>query len=164
MKETVCIMLLLVFVFTVFTCYSEEIIVMDEYDLLSPDEVANGVLLDPETMFAYRVLEDDTVEILRYCWFHTTVEIPTVIDDKRVSSIGSYAFDETGVKDIFLSHEDIMIDECAFDYTRATIWIPAGHPTLRIFTGLMRKEDCSVECYSTTSYEENYRYYVEFDE
>ena len=62
--------------------------------------------------------------LVRYCWFHSQVDIPETIAGKRVSVIGSYAFDETGVKDVFLSHEDIIIDDGAFDYHTGNMGSP----------------------------------------
>lgn len=136
---------------------------MDEYELLTQDEVSDGVLLDPDTLFAYKILDDDTVMIVRYCWYHTKVDIPEQIAGKRVSEIGAYAFDETGVKDIFLNHKDIHIDDCAFEYTNATVWIPSDHPTLRIVTGLMHMEENDVDYCIIAGYGVNYRYYNEFE-
>lgn len=44
------------------------IVVMDdEIDLLTCEEVLSGVMLDPETLFAYKILPDGTVKIERYC-------------------------------------------------------------------------------------------------
>lgn len=163
MRKFICVIACIVMMLFMLSCCAESIVVMDEYDILTPDEVLDGVQLDPDTMFAYRVLDDDTIMLVRYCWFHSQVDIPETIAGKRVSVIGSYAFDETGVKDVFLSHEDIIIDDGAFDYTNATIWVPAGHPTLRIVTGLMRKEDASIEYYADTEYAVKFRYYLEFD-
>ncbi len=41
---------------------------MDAYDLLTPDEVKNGVLFDPDSLFAYRQLDDETIMLVRYTW------------------------------------------------------------------------------------------------
>ena len=165
MKKVVLVVMTVVMAFIYTLAWAESITVLDdEYDFLTADEIASGVVLDPDTLFAYRILENGTIELVRYCWYHEMVEIPTTIDGKRVSAIGCYAFVDTGVQDIFLNHEDIRIDPCAFDYTHATVWVPAGHPTLRVFVGLMRIEDSSIECYSCTGNEANYRYYIEFDD
>lgn len=163
MKKIISVVICMVMVLATHICIAEQIVVMDEYELLTQQEIDDGVQLDPDTLFAYKILDDDTVYIVRYCWYHTKVDIPEQIAGKRVSEIGAYAFDETGVKDIFLSHEDIHIDECAFEYTNATVWIPAGHPTLRIITGLMRIEEGSIEYYSITENGVKYKYYIEFE-
>ena len=165
MKKFVLVTMAVVLTLISALAWAETITVLDdEFDFLTDDEIASGVMLDPDTLFAYRILDDNTVELVRYCWYHKTVEIPEAIDGRKVSVIGCYAFEDTGVQDIYLSHEDISIDPYAFKYTHATVWIPAGHPTLRIFSGLIRTKDLSVECYSATGNEEKYRYYVEFDD
>ena len=69
------------------------IVVMDdEIDLLTHEEVLSGVMLDPETLFAYKVLPDGTVQIERYCWYHKQVEIPETIQGLRVSRLGDNLF------------------------------------------------------------------------
>ena len=163
MNKTISFVVCLVMVLVASLCIAEHIVVLDEYELLTQDEVSEGVVLDPDTLFAYKILDDETVKIIRYCWYHKKVDIPEQIAGKRVSEIGAYAFDETGVQDIFLSHEDIHIDDCAFECTNATVWIPAGHPTLQIITGLMRIEERSVESCTITENGVKYRYYLEFD-
>ena len=163
MKKIISVVICMVIVLAAHICIAEQIVVMDEYELLTQQEIDDGVQLDPDTLFAYKILDDDTVIIVRYCWYHTKVDIPEQIAGKRVSEIGAYAFDETGVQDIFLSHEDIVIDECAFEYTNATVWIPTGHPTLRIITGLIRIDDSSVDYCISAENGAEYRYYTEID-
>ena len=68
-----------IFVFTfmliLLSSGNSEITVMDEFDLLTPDEAAEGVLLDPDTLFAYKILADGSVAIVRYAWFKTQIDI-----------------------------------------------------------------------------------------
>ena len=66
MRKTICVIICIVMMLFMLSCCAESIVVMDEYDILTPEEVLDGVQLDPDTMFAYRVLDDDTIMLVLF--------------------------------------------------------------------------------------------------
>ena len=114
MMVTMMITGLLVIVLAV--SFADSLTVMDEYDLLTPDEIADGVLLDPESLFAYALLEDDTVMLVRYTWVVPHMTVPMTVEGLPVSWIGAHAFTDTPVKEIVLPW-GIGIDPDAFSYS-----------------------------------------------
>lgn len=114
MKRVTIITMLLILTLTV--CFAESLTVMDAYDLLTPDEVKNGVLFDPDSLFAYRQLDDETIMLVRYTWVALQVTIPTTIEDLPVVWICAHAFTDTPVEVISLPW-GIGIDADAFSYS-----------------------------------------------
>lgn len=167
MKSVICIITIVIIILFVSICHAESIVVMDEYDLLTQDEVSDGVLLDPNTMFAYSILPDKTARIERYCWFHKQVVIPDYIQGYRVSSLGNYLFVDVPTEDVFLPNTDISISDSTFDYYEGTVWMQANHPSLAFVTGIMHRGTNIIEYYiSTESFNDSpkFRYYVEIDD
>ena len=162
MRRFAIITMLLVLSLT--NCFADSLTVMDEYDLLTQDEIKAGVLLDPETLFAYVILDDDTVKIIRYTWISPDVSIPEQIQGKQVSCLGDYAFLDSPTTNVFLSHSDIQIEESAFDYFEGVVWLPGDHPTLslRLVPALVRNETETIEYYSLGSL--TYNRYVEIND
>ncbi len=97
-------------------CFADSLTVMDEYELLTADEIADGVLLDPDSLFAYSLLEDGTVRLVRYTWVSPRVTVPDAINGIPVSWLGAYAFTDTPVKELELPC-GIYIDAEAFSYS-----------------------------------------------
>lgn len=146
---------------------ADELTVMEEYDLLTPEEVSSGVLLDPSTLFAYRILPDDTVMIVRYCWYHEYVRIPETIQGHVVSCLGDYAFLDTGVTNVFLPSTDIHLSEAAFDYFDGTVWLQGNHPFLQFVAGIMDRNSHTIEYYKNTETKDStprFRYWIEIDD
>ena len=114
MKRFTIITILLALTVTV--CYASSLTVMDAYDLLTPDEVRGGVLFDPDSLFAYRQLDDDTVMLVRYTWVAPKVTVPATVEDLPVIWIGPNAFTDTPVEEITLPW-GIGIDADAFSYS-----------------------------------------------
>ena len=114
MKRFTIITMLLTLALTV--CFADSLTVMDTYDLLTPDEVKDGVLFDRNSLFAYRQLDDETIMLVRYTWVAPQVTIPTTIEDLPVVWICAYAFTDTPVEVISLPW-GIGIDADAFSYS-----------------------------------------------
>ena len=149
------------------TGYADELTVMDEYDLLTPEEISSGVLLDPSTLFAYRLLSDDTVMIMRYCWHHEYVQIPETIQGHIVSGLDDYVFLDTGVTNVFLPGTDIHLSDATFDYFDGTVWLQGNHPYLQFVAGIMSREDHTIEYYKNTESKDSmprFRYWVKIDD
>ena len=108
------VLMLMVMFLTV--CPADGLMVLDTYDLLTPDEVEDGALLDPDSLFAYVLLDDDTIKLTRYTWVNPHVTIPADINGVPVSWIGGYAFMDTPVKEIVLPWGR-NIDSEAFSYS-----------------------------------------------
>lgn len=166
MKTTMMTIILIMLIFILALCYAEGYIVYDEYDLLTVDEVHDGVLLDPDTLFAYKILDDQTVKIIRYTWICSDVDIPEEIQGRKVSCVGDYAFLDTPVKNIFLPNTDIHLSECSFDYCDGVVWVDAKHPTLRIISAIVQKDSLTIEYYHgiNSINMPKLRNYIEFDD
>lgn len=107
---------LLLLVITMTTCFADSLAVMDTYDLLTPDEVKSGVLFDPDTLFAYKPLDDETIMIVRYTWIAPKVTVPAMIEDLPVVWIGAHAFTDTPVEKVTLPWS-VGLDADAFSYS-----------------------------------------------
>ena len=164
MKKLLTTIIILLLVMVSAVGHAESLTVLDEYSLLTDDEIEAGVLLDPETLFAYVILDDDTVKLIRYTWISPNVNIPEQIQGKEVSCLGDYAFLDSPTTNVFLSHKDIQIEESAFDYFDGVVWLPGDHPTLslRIIPVLVRNETETIEYYSFGSI--TYERYVEIND
>ncbi len=166
MKKTA----LLIVTFILWLCitgYADELTVMDEYDLLTPEEVSSGVLLDLSTLFAYKIQPDGTAMIMRYCWHHEYVQIPETIQGHIVSGLGDYVFLDTGVTNVFLPGTDIHLSDATFDYFDGTVWLQGNHPYLQFVAGIMSREDHTIEYYKNTESKNStpkFRYWVEIDD
>lgn len=160
--------LIVVFIFLICTMgYADELTVMDEYDLLTPEEVSSGVLLDPSTLFAYRIQSDNTVMIVRYCWHHEYVQIPETIQGHVVSSLGDYVFLDTCVTDVFLPVTDIHLSDATFEYFDGTVWLKGNHPSLQFVIAIMNRESHKIEYYKNTESKDSmpaFRYWIEIDD
>lgn len=149
------------------TGYADELTVMDEYKLLTPEEESSGVLLDPSTLFAYRIQPDDTVKIVRYCWHHEQVSIPPKIQGHAVSCLGDYIFLDTCVTDVFLPGTDIHLSDGTFDCFDGTVWLQGNHPFLQFVVGIMDRKSHTIEYYKNTELKDSrpaFRYWIEIDD
>ena len=147
--------------------YADELTVMDEYDLLTPEEISSGVLLDPSTLFAYRLQSDGTAMIMRYCWYHEYVQIPETIQGHVVSCLGDYVFLDTGVRNVFLPGTDIHLSDATFDYFDGTVWLQSNHPFLQFVVGIMDRESQKNVYYKNSESKESmpkFRYWIEIDD
>ena len=115
MRRIVFITLLLL-VITMTTCFADSMTVLDAYELLTPDEVRSGVLFDPDTLFSYRQLDDETIMIVRYTWVTPSVTVPTTIEDLPVVWICAHAFTDTPVEEVTLPW-GVGLDADAFSYS-----------------------------------------------
>ena len=144
------------------------IVVMDdEIDLLTCEEVLSGVMLDPETLFAYKILPDGTVKIERYCWYHKQVEIPETIQGLRVSRLGDYLFIDVPTEDVFLPNTNIKMSDSTFDFFEGTVWMKANHPYLAFVVAIINKKTNTLEYYRSTETNEDtpkLRYYIEIED
>ncbi len=116
MKRMMMALMTLLLVMVLAVSFADSLTVMDEYDLLTQDEIADGVLLDPESLFAYTLLEDGTVMLVRYTWVRTDVAVPAVVTGIPVAWIGPNAFTDTPVEAVTLPW-GIGIDADAFSYS-----------------------------------------------
>ncbi len=168
MRKAVLVTMTIVMVIISALAWAETITVMDdEFDFLTADEIASGVELDPDTMFAYRILEDGTVELVRYCWYHADICIPKAINDLPVSYIGDYIFLDTPVKNVYLPDTDIHISDAAFDYFGGTVWLSAKHPTLSFVMAIVNRNTYQIEYYrdtETTLSAPTFRYWIEIND
>ena len=88
----------------------------------------------PESSFVYAVNEDDTISITRFNGSETDVVIPSTIDGKSVTSIGSYAFSEcTSLTSVTIPDSVTSIGTWAFsDCTSLTsVTIPDSVTSMR---------------------------------
>lgn len=122
MKRLFVILLVVIVSFAV-SAYSEVLTVPEEYNLLTEDEIENGVMLDHYTMFAYTLMDDNTILLIRYTWVRTHVSVPSSINGIPVSALGAYAFLDTPVREIELPC-GIATDSDAFSYSEVeTVFI-----------------------------------------
>lgn len=169
-NEKLLFVILLVSILMICTIAHMEgpIVVMDdEIDLLTCEEVLSGVMLDPETLFAYKILPDGTVQIERYCWYHKQVEIPETIQGLRVSRLGDYLFIDVPTEDVFLPNTNIKMSDSTFDFFEGTVWMKANHPYLAFVVAIINKKTNTLEYYRSTETNEDtpkFRYYIEIED
>lgn len=115
MKRTILAIVFVLMVIFYSVAFADGLTVMDVYSLLTPDEIEDGVMLDPVSFFAYTLLDDDTILLVRYTWVQPHVSVPSSINGTPVSALGAYAFIDTPVQEIELPC-GICIDSDAFSY------------------------------------------------
>ena len=81
-----------------------------------------------ESYFKYYTLSDGTAEISQYIGSAKTVDIPEIIDGKRVTRIGDFAFTTSaGIESITIPNSVTSIGGNAFEYTNlSSITIPSS--------------------------------------
>ena len=67
--------------------------------------------------YEYRVLNDGTIEIVRYNGSDTNLIIPSKIEDKEVTSIGKKAFAYCKIASVSIPNSVTNIEEYAFSYS-----------------------------------------------
>ena len=168
MKKVVLVTMAVALTLVSALAWAETITVLDdEFNFLTDDEIASGVVLDPDTLFAYRILDDNTVELVRYCWYHADVYIPEEIKGLPVSCIGDYIFLDTPVKNVYLPDMDIHISDAAFDYFGGTVWLSARHPTLKFVMAIVNRNTYQIEYYRDTETilsAPTFRYWIEIND
>ena len=166
MRHLVATVLALLLIIAMTPVYAEKLTVMDEYSLLTEDEIKDGVMLDPETLFAYTILDDQTVKIERYTWICSDVSIPEEIQGRKVTWLGDYLFLYSPTVNVFLPHTDIHISDAAFDYFEGVVWLPGDHPTLDFAKAIIRKDTHSIEyyCRYDSTFEIDFRRYCEIED
>ncbi len=76
------------------------------------DDSGTGALTYDD--YEYTVLEDETVEITKYQGTETEIVVPSVIDEKPVTSIGKLSFCFKTITSVFIPDSVLSIGESAF--------------------------------------------------
>ena len=80
------------------------------------DKFAVSAGAESDEDFRYNVFYDGTVEITGYSGDNEIINIPSTINDKKVTSIGDYAFSDcSGLTSVTIPDSVTSIGNCAFD-------------------------------------------------
>ncbi len=99
-----------------------------------------------ESDFSYTILDDGTAAITGYTGRNTSVDIPSEIAGKTVSTIDSYAFSYTYIKSFTIPSSVVSIKRCAFEqsmfYRDSSNWE----------NGVLYIGDCLIDTNSDSAY------------
>lgn len=164
MRKSTVILVLLLYILTIPSCCYTDLFAVGDCNNLT--EITAEIHFDPETNFLYMILDDQTINIIRYTGDDENVDIPDTIQGHVVSCLGDYVFKDVATTNIFLSYSDIHLSELTFADYAGTVWIPGNHPTLDLVAGIIRKDTKTIEYYSRIESQARikYRRYCIIDE